>query len=551
LYVGDLHPEVTEAMLFEIFSSAGGVSSIRVCRDSVTRRSLGYAYVNFHNVPDAERALDTLNFAPIKQIPCRVMWSHRDPSVRKNAAGNLFVKNLPPQIDNKALYDLFSTCGSILSCKVATDFDMKSKGFGFVHLAGEEQAVKAIDELNDREIDGHKLYVGKFERRQERTGGRFTNVYVKNIPSTWSKDRFEQEFSQFGKINSLCLPGENDHKGFGFVNYTSHDEAQRAVEEGSKITTDAGSKPLFVDRFQKKAERRAYLERVIINIRRERAERSKVLNLYVKNLDDDVNDEKLKELFAEFGPITSAVVMKEEKTELSRGFGFVCFEKEADAERAITVMRTRSGSVGRKPLYVARAQRREERRVHLENEFQTSMVQRMQYSQLFYPPVQMAQPTGMFFPQNMMRRYPPSQYRQQQPFPIQQQFSQPKRGGREGGYYSARGGVQMSQQQRGNTRRAPLRNHQPPVTPAPVVPQGTQGKDLASILAAEASPERQKNILGERLFPLIHKEHPQLAGKITGMLLEMDVSEILKLLDSPTEIQAKINEAMDVLNAHK
>ena len=67
---------------------------------------------------------------------------------------------------------------------------------------------------------------------------------------------------------------------------------------------------------------------------------------------------------------------------------------------------------------------------------------------------------------------------------------------------------------------------------------------LTTGMLAAAQPQEQKQMLGERLYPLIHTMHPEWAGKITGMLLEIDNAELLHMLDSRESLKAKVDEAV-------
>uniref|UniRef100_A0AAX7UF46 PABP n=1 Tax=Astatotilapia calliptera TaxID=8154 RepID=A0AAX7UF46_ASTCA len=538
LYVGDLHPDITEAMLYEKFSPAGPVLSIRVCRDMITRRSLGYAYVNFSQPADAERALDTMNFDVVKGKPIRIMWSQRDPSLRKSGVGNVFIKNLDKSIDNKALYDTFSAFGNILSCKVVCD-ENGSKGYAFVHFETQDAADRAIEKMNGMLLNDRKVFVGRFKSRKEREAElgakakEFTNVYIKNFGDDMDDERLKEIFDKYGKTLSVKVMTDPSGKsrGFGFVSYEKHEDANKGV------------------------------------------------NLYIKNLDDTIDDEKLRKEFSPFGSITSAKVMLEEGR--SKGFGFVCFSSPEEATKAVTEMNGRI--VGSKPLYVALAQRKEERKAHLTNQYMQRIagMRAMPANAI----INQFQPTsGYFMPavpqaQNRTTYYAPNQIAQMRPNPRWQQ-----QGGR-GGFQampsslrqpgpranlrhmspsSSTQGPRAGGQSMGprpsvgvpGPRAMPpykyatgVRNPNPQVTQPAVHVQG-QEPLTASMLAA-APPQEQKQMLGERLFPLIQAMHANLAGKITGMLLEIDNSELLHMLESHESLRSKVEEAVAVLQAHQ
>ncbi len=427
----------------------------------------------------------------------------------------------------------------------------------------------------------------------------FTNIYVKNLDPEVTQEEFVDLFEQFGKVTSAVvqIDDEGKSRGFGFVNFETHEEAQKAVEALHDL--EHHGRKLFVARAQKKAEREEELRKSYEQAKLEKLSKYQGVNLYIKNLEDEVDDDRLRQEFEPFGAITSAKVMRDEKG-TSKGFGFVCFSSPDEATKAVAEMNNKM--IGTKPLYVSLAQRREVRRQQLESQIAQRNQIRMQQAAaagipggymngpMYYPPGPGAYPPpggrgmmgygqpGMipprprYAPNNQVPGMPiPAPYGQAPPqaygVPGYPRAPRPPQAGRGGPpadpNTSAPNGAPRPAPPQGAPANRPPPAGQPPAArgPAPanrnqpprpgVPPAGTPGAEVPTITAtalANASPMEQKQMLGEVIYMKIAPSQPELAGKITGMLLEMDNTELLHLLETPDAMNGKVNEALAVLH---
>jgi len=526
LYVGDLDPSVQEETLNHYFKQAGPISSIRVCRDSQTRQSLGYAYVNFHNIEDAERALNLLNYqAAVGSKPWRIMWSHRDPSIRKSGVGNIFIKNLHKDINQQQLYDLFSSFGNILSCKVAVDDTGKSKGFGFIHFETKEAAEKAIESTNSLFFENKPVYVGPFipadKRVRNNPDNIYTNVYIKNIPEDTSKEDFNALVSKFGNVTSIFLPTHPDGKlkGFGFANFQKHEEAENCVK--GLDNTEFRSATLKSNRAMKRQEREEQL-------RRQREESKKFYegrNLYIKNLDETYfkDESKFKEEFEKFGTIKRSKIVRDGDSN-SKGFGYVCYETKEDAKKAMEALN--GHQFGNKNLYVAPFQSKDDRKQMLNSN--------RNYRGPPYYPAGFAIPYGVP-PRGAYPAYPRGTY--QMGFP---------------GATKQRGGS--------NKPRAPgsyppqVRNPNSNPNKRGLPTKGPENSPIAHLASlAHYDKHQRRQIIGDNLYSQIlqSKGDSNLAMNLTSIILnthkDIDDSELLAIIEDHNELKNHMEEAFNIL----
>ncbi|KAF8723001.1 hypothetical protein HU200_022146 [Digitaria exilis] len=187
-YVGNLDPQVSEELLWELFVQAGPVVNVYVPKDRVTNLHQGYGFVEFRSEEDADYAIKILNMIKLYGKPIRVNKASQDKK-SLDVGANLFIGNLDPDVDEKLLYDTFSAFGVIVTNpKIMRDPETgNSRGFGFVSYDSFESSDQAIEAMNNQHLCNRPItvsYAYKKDTKGERHGTPAERLLAANNPGS-------------------------------------------------------------------------------------------------------------------------------------------------------------------------------------------------------------------------------------------------------------------------------------------------------------------------------------------------------------------------------
>ena len=279
LLAKNLPHDTKQSELQSLFSPFGSLHRIILPPSGIS------ALVEFLEPSHAKRAFESLAYSKFKHLPLYLEWAplgvvgkkdcpapqsevnmkcddskgteEREEGEKKQEGGipgqqcTVFVKNLNFSTTEDDLRSMFSKTGGIKNVSVARKRNMKdpsqplSMGFGFVEFSSPESAKQAVKDLQNHELSGHKLelklshrvQVGgvKQGRRADNEGkGNSAKLLVRNIPFEASREEVRELFQTFGQLKTVRLPkkfaAQGEHRGFGFVEYTTKESAKRAFE---------------------------------------------------------------------------------------------------------------------------------------------------------------------------------------------------------------------------------------------------------------------------------------------------------------------------------
>ena len=502
------------------------------------------ATIVFKTQEKASEARNNLNMRTLKGKPLNIMWHETDNSIRYNNKANLFIKGIPQKILPREFYELFAEYGEIISCKICENETGDKLGYGYINYYNLDSAENAIKNLNKKKIMDSVLEVMHFKKKNERlqTVQENSSIYIKNIPKNYLKiDDLKKLFTKFGTITFAQMFQDYNHH-FAIISFTSAESANKAKDEmnNKKLNEKEKEKdelPLYVDLLQKKSERK----RMLLTKRADNTSRlhqeNKNCNLYIKNLPRELTEKQLKELFSKIGPIKSVRISKiliesrDGDTDIdiieSRGFGYVCYYNQKDAQKAKEIFDEKKlpgFEDSPRPVLISYFMQKNERKQFLS---------KMQ-SQFLMPlndkyPVMM--PMSPFMDSSYKNYYNFNYFAPQYPRTVTL-------------IGEVKHGKIINPKNNENNNNNVINNNNKSDEPS------------YDYLKSLGNEEQQKDYLGEFLFKKI-EQHPiaqkknfdiEIISRITGMILGIgDIKEIYQITTNDESLTSRINEALELL----
>ena len=193
----------------------------------------------------------------------------------------------------------------------------KGLGYGYISFRKAEDAEKCLKEMNNYVISGHAIILSM--QTQKKTFNEKANILLKNLDKDLTQSELHEQCSKFGSIISCKLETYPDgaSRCFAYVQFETEQEATAATEQLNGLEVK-GKKVEVI--FHQKKDKRDNLQQ-------------KYNNLFVKNFPSGTTEETLSSMFREFGELESVSIPKGENGSL-KDFGYVCFKKPEDAEKA-------------------------------------------------------------------------------------------------------------------------------------------------------------------------------------------------------------------------
>ena len=555
LYVGNLHPEITDMELFNYFRPYGDILSCRIMKDIYSGESRGFAFISFKTKEDAKNAKETLNYQKIHGWEIRISFK-KSPSDFDPKA-NIFVKNVPREVTTKDLDELCQQFGNVLCCAIRTDENGQSLGYGYVQYENEEAASRAVKALDDMEKWGGKLQVQFFVPSKQRHLEQ-KNLYIKNFPKSWNKERVEKFVDELKAKGTVTCSGTYENKPdnntvryYAFLAFDNEDDVKKIIDEynGKKLdghsSEDNEEEKLYVTIALPKRVRKEQLKKKHLTF-------NNLTNLFIKSLKPSVTEDQLREAFGKYGKITSIGLKEAKPTVLGTTeplkFGFINFADEKEASEAF--FKGKKDDDIRALLHESH---------HATAEF------------LYYAQPKALRAQYLRMKKNMMRYIP-------RPMPMM--MPQQKRGmghfmkGRRPHNITDMPLLPMTMMDPTNISLIQpmdsfgastfhIQSPSNPIsTPSSVSRQNERKEQQYDVNWLKHhkkefmgfDTDKQRNVLGELMFAKIQNTKlvaPDNVSKVTGMLIDLEIldyEEIIDMLENSESLKERINEALEVIN---